>query len=56
MKQGRLQLFMVSTMKQLGNMEMLTHGNIVLKFSIILALELSLKEKFSASTVVFRQK
>lgn len=46
MKLDKSQLFMVSMMKQLENMEMPTHGNTVLKFLIILELQLLLKVKY----------
>ena len=47
---------MVSMMKQLENTEMPIHGNIVLKFLIILELQLLLKEKYFVFMQVYLQK
>ena len=49
MKQDKSQQFMAFMMKQLENMEMQIHGNIALKFLIILELQQLLKVKFFAS-------
>jgi hypothetical protein len=56
MKLGRSLPSMVSMMKLLENMEMPIHGNIVLKFLIILELQLLLKEKYFAFMQDYLQK